>query len=370
MKDHEYGDVLAGRVRGRGAGLNPGNRFEGVRLHVLGEELDREARERPGGRQVATQVLRDRTRSIINRVDSPDVGFNWTINPYRGCEHGCIYCYARPTHETLGMSCGLDFETKIMAKHDAPALLRKELQRESWGGEPIIVSGVTDPYQPIEADLRLTRACLEVMTEFRQPVSLITKNRLITRDVDLLSDLARDSAASAAVSITTLDNRLAAKMEPRASAPRERLEAVERLAAAGVPVSVMVAPVVPGLNDHELPAILKAAAEAGASGAGWILLRLPWQIKALFLEWLERHYPQRAGKVEALIREARGGKLYDATARVRFRGEGERAEQLGATFKVFARRYGLERHRTGGLSSAAFLKRRSETGQLDLFKAG
>src|SRR5690606_11113105 len=224
----------------------------------------------------------------------------------------------------------------------APALLRKELQRESWGGEPIIVSGVTDPYQPIEADLRLTRACLEVMTEFRQPVSLITKNRLITRDVDLLADLARDSAASAAVSITTLDNRLAAKMEPRASAPRERLDAVEKLARAGVPVSVMVAPVVPGLNDHEIPAILKAASEAGAGGAGWIRLRLPWQIKALFLEWLQRHYPERAGKVEGLIRAARGGKLYDATPKVRFRGEGERAGQIATTFEVFARRYGLD----------------------------
>jgi DNA repair photolyase len=348
--------------------LNPGNRFEGVRLHVLGEELDRDRAERPGGRQVSTEVLPDRTRTIINRVESPDVGFNWTVNPYRGCEHGCIYCYARPGHEMLGMSCGLDFETKIMAKHDAPALLRKELSRESWRGEPIIVSGVTDPYQPIEQELRITRGVLEVMAEFRQPVSLITKNRLITRDVDVLSDLARDSAAAAAVSITSLDNRLASNMEPRASAPRERLAAVSALAAAGVPVSVMVAPVVPGLNDEEIPAILKAASEAGASSAGWILLRLPWQIKALFLEWLARHYPERAGKVEGLIREARGGKLYDARPKVRFRGEGERAAQIGATFDVFARRYGLRGRRAGGgLSSAAFAERRARRGQMGLW---
>ncbi|MFA9479488.1 PA0069 family radical SAM protein [Phycisphaerales bacterium AB-hyl4] len=365
----EYCDGLPnGPVRGRGAGLNPGNRFEDVRLHVLGEHLDAVLVEHDAQRQVTTRVLRDQSRTLINYVDpakSPDIGFRWTINPYRGCEHGCIYCYARPGHEYLGLSSGLDFETTILAKLDAPALLERELDKATWQGEPIVMAGVTDVYQPIEAKLRLTRGLLEVMARCRQPVSLITKNKLILRDLDLLMELAKHDAVHAAVSLTTLDATLAQRMEPRASHPRDRLEAIRQLSAAGVPVTVMAAPIIPGLNDRELPALLKAAAEAGATSAGYVLLRLPYQIKALFLDWLARHYPQRAGKVESFIRQARGGELYEATHGKRMRGEGAMAEQIGDVFRLFRRRYGLtgQRH---ALSSDAFV-RPNRDGQMSLF---
>jgi DNA repair photolyase len=350
----EYRDALpTGVTRGRGAGLNPGNRFEDVRLHVLGEHLDEVIAENPDGTRVTTRVYADRTKTIINHVESPDIGFDWTINPYRGCEHGCIYCYARPGHETLGWSLGLDFETKIMAKLDAATLLRKELRAPKWKGEKIVMSGVTDPYQPIEAKLRITRSVLEVLAECRQPVSFITKNKLILRDLDLLRELHAHRAVSVAVSITSLDNDLARRMEPRASAPADRLKTVETLATAGIPVSVMTAPIIPGLNDNEIPALLKAASEAGATGAGYVMLRLPYQIKDLFLDWLKREFPERAGRVENAVREMRGGALYDARPFVRGRGEGVRAEQIAATFKLFKRRYGLDQPR-GALSSASF----------------
>ena len=358
---NEYRDVPhSGPIRGRGAGLNPGNRFENIRLHVLGDYLDEVIAENPDGTRVATRIYRDASRTIINKVaDSPDIPFNWTINPYRGCEHGCIYCYARPGHEYLGLSCGVDFETKVFAKLDAPDLLRKELSRPNWTGESIVMSGVTDPYQPVEARLRLTRRILEVMHEFGQPVGLITKNHLITRDIDLLADMARHNAASAAISITSLDNRLAAKMEPRASSPRARLAAIRELSQAGVPVAVMTAPIIPGLNDHEIPAILKAAAEAGATSAGYVLLRLPHQIKDLFLDWLARHFPDRAGRVESAIRAARGGALYDARFYARQRGAGPLAEQIAAAFRLFARRYSLDAPHSGK-SNRWFLQKRAE----------
>lgn len=333
--------LLNGKVRGRGANLNPGNRFEDVRLHVLGEHLDEVAAEYPEGRQVRTTIVEDGTRSVVNRVDSPDLPFSWTLNPYRGCEHGCIYCYARPTHEYLGMSCGLDFETKIVAKRDAPELFRKFITRESWAREPIVLSGVTDPYQPMERELGITRACLEIARGEGQPMSLITKNHMITRDVDILAELASHGACHAAVSITTLDPKLAQVMEPRASSPRARLEAVRELTRAGVPTFVMTAPIIPGLNDHEIPALLEASAEAGAKGAGFVLLRLPYQIKALFLEWLQRHFPDRAAKVESFIRESRDGELYRSEFFTRHRGTGERAASIERTFALFQKRYGL-----------------------------
>ena len=267
--------IVHGKVRGRGAGLNPTSRFEDVRLHVLGEHLDELARERPNGVQVETRVEPDQSRSILNRVESPDIPGDWTLNPYRGCEHGCVYCYARPGHEYFGLSCGLDFETRLFAKHDAPELLRGALRNPSWKGESIALSGVTDPYQPIERELRITRRCLEVCAEACQAVSVITKNRLVTRDRDLLGELAKMGAAHAAVSVTTLDKALAAKMEPRASAPEDRLRAIRELSEAGVPVIVMTAPISPGLNDHEMPSILEAARDAGAVGAGYVMLRLP-----------------------------------------------------------------------------------------------
>src|SRR5262245_23614556 len=266
-------------ARGRGAAtLNPTNRFEKLSLHVLGDHLDQELRDHPCGVQVRTQALRDDCRTIINKVvDSPDISFDWSINPYRGCEHGCIYCYARPTHELLGMSSGLDFETKIMVKENGPQLLRKELASPKWKGETIVFCGVTDCYQPLEAKLKVTRRLLEICAQCRQPVGVVTKNHLITRDIDLLGELAKFDAAHAAISITTLDAKLASKMEPRASAPADRLRAVRELTAAGIPTAVMVAPVIPGLTDQEMPAILEAAAAHGASSAGWVLLRLPYE---------------------------------------------------------------------------------------------
>lgn len=364
----EYQDALLnGATKGRGAGLNPGNRFEDVRLHVLGEHLDEIVAENPDGTRVVTQVYRDKSKTVLNHVDSPDVGFEWSVNPYRGCEHGCIYCYARPGHEMLGWSCGLDFETKIVAKHDAAALLRPALLHKKWMGQTIVMSGVTDPYQPIEAKLRITRSCLEIMAELRQPVGLITKSRLILRDIDLLSELARHNAARVSVSLTTLDKKVAMKMEPRASSPTDKLAAISGLAKAGVPVNVMTAPIVPGLTEHELPALLKAAAEAGATSAGYVLLRLPYQVKALFMDWLAREFPEKAAKVEHGIRETRHGALYNTEWFERQKGKGVRAEQLARTFKMFTRRYGLDQPHEP-LSNEAFLeKKREREGQMTLF---
>jgi len=365
--DETYRDALAdGPVRGRGAGIDPGNRFDGIRLHVLGEHLDARRREHPDGSQVRTEFIDDNTRTIINRVDSPDQPFDWTINPYRGCEHGCIYCYARPTHETLGFTCGIDFETKIMVKREAPALLRRELASPKWRGEPITMSGVTDPYQPIERTLRVTRGCLDVFAECRQPVCIVTKNRLIARDMDLLRELARYNAVRVAVSVTTLDAHLASVMEPRTSSPRDRLRAINELTDAGVPTMAMVAPVIPGLNDREIPAILKAVCEAGAIKAAKVLLRLPHQLKPLFLEWLHRHVPDRAQRVEQRIRDTRRGKLYDATFGERKRGAGLYAEQIQQTFRVFAKRYGLDQD-LPAMSSAHF-RRPNLDGQFSLFE--
>lgn len=373
--DHTYPDALPqGPQRGRGAALNPGNRFETVRLHVLGDALDEAAAQRltdpdaPGPVRTPTTVLPDKTRSIINHVDeqsSRDIPFRWTINPYRGCEHGCVYCYARPTHELLGMSSGLDFETRVVAKFDAAKLLTEELAKPSWKGEPIMLAGVTDIYQPVERELKLTRAILQVMACCGQPASLITKNHLVTRDLDLLSDMARRKTTHVGISVTTLDNKLAATLEPRASSPSDRLAAIRQLSQAGVNVMVMVAPIIPGLTDREVPAILQAAADAGAQSAGYVLLRLPHQVKALFLDWLHRHVPERAGHVESLIRQTRDGALYDATSGVRMKGEGQVAEQIGSMFKLFRRKTGLDTP-WQGLSSEHFV-RPLTGGQMSLF---
>jgi DNA repair photolyase len=267
----------------------------------------------------------------------------------------------------LGLSSGLDFETRIYTKTNAAALLRRELSRPAWKAETIVMSGITDPYQPIEARTRTTRSIVEVLAECRQPVGFITKNRLILRDLDLLQELNRYGAVSAAVSVTTLDADLAAKMEPRASAPRARLETIERLAGAGIPVRAMMAPIIPGLTDREIPAVLKAVSEAGAQQAGWVMLRLPHQIKDLFLDWLARLEPLKAGHIESLIRGARGGKLYDATWHTRGRGEGAHAEQIAQAFRVFRSRYGLDREMPE-LSGASFRAPREDgAGQMSLF---
>jgi len=347
--------------------LNPPNRFDSFRLDVLPAELQATLDEHPGGVQVRTRVYRDTTRTIINRVDSPDLNFKWTLNPYRGCEHGCAYCFARPTHEMLGFSSGLDFETKIVAKPDAPDLLRRELASPRWRAEPIVMSGVTDCYQPLERRLQITRRCLEVLAECRQPVGLITKNRLIVRDRDLLAALARHRAVNVTVSLTTLDPKLAAVMEPRTSRPIDRLRAISELADAGIPVSAMLAPIIPGLNDHEIPRLLKAAAEAGAGSAGWMMLRLPHQVKTIFLDWLRVHLPDRAGRVEGLIRAMHGGRLYGARFGDRMRGHGPLAAQIAGTFKVFAVRYGLERSLPSPSSSD--FRRPGDAGQMNLFDA-
>jgi DNA repair photolyase len=339
--------------KGRGAGSNPTNRFERVAVEL----------EVPGPDRVPTEILHDGSRSIIATNDSPDVGFSASINPYRGCEHGCIYCYARPSHEYLGFSAGLDFESRILVKEEAPELLRKELSSPRWIPKTIALSGNTDCYQPTERKLEITRRCLAVFAEFRNPVAVITKNELVTRDIDHLQALAEHQAVAVALSITTLDGELARRMEPRASHPRDRLKAIERLAAAGIPVSVMVAPVVPGITDHEIPRILEAAAAAGARRAGYVMLRLPGAVAGLFESWLEEHFPDRKDKVLNRVREMRGGKIYDSSFGSRMRGEGVFAEQIRTTFETFRRRYGLDQ-RLPDLSTASF---RRPGQQLSLF---
>ena len=346
-------------IRGRGASFNPPNRFE--RLHV-----DRSGWTDPDDPPPRTVLLEDATRSILSRNDSPDVGFDVGINPYRGCSHGCVYCYARPMHEYLGFSAGLDFETRIVVKRKAPELLREALASPKWRPQVIALSGATDAYQPAERRLRITRRLLEVLSEFRNPVAVVTKSYLVTRDVDLLADLAEHRAASVVVSVTSLRNEIQRAMEPRASSPGRRLGAIKVLADAGIPVGVNVAPVVPGLTDHELPEILEAAADAGASFASYIVLRLPHGVKEIFTDWLERHVPERKEKVLNRLRELRGGRLYDSRYAVRGRGEGPWAEQVRKLFGVSCARLGLER--PPELSTDAFRRPPEPPGpQMDLF---
>ena len=321
-------------IQGRGASWNPQNRFEKLE-YVVDDEAERD------DSVPRTLYLRDPSRSIIATNDSPDIGFAASINPYRGCEHGCIYCYARPFHEYLGFSAGLDFETKIMVKTDAPELLREELNAPKWFPQTIAISGVTDPYQPIERKLEITRRCLEVLAEFRNPTGVITKNHLVARDIDHFKELTKYNACSVYVSITTLDAKLANIMEPRASTPELRLAAIEALASAGIRAGVMVAPVVPALTDHEMPKILAAAAKAGAKGAGYVVLRLPHAVAPLFEQWLVEHFPDRKDKVLNRVRDLRGGALYDAQWGVRGRGEGVFAEQFATMFDVACRKNGL-----------------------------
>src|SRR3954466_15947869 len=318
-------------IHGRGASWSPANRFE--KLHVdLGDEdvvqIDPTSEEQEKPRR-QTQFFRDLTKTIIARNNSPDVGFETSINPYRGCEHGCIYCFARPTHEYLGMSAGLDFESRIVVKHDAPRLLEAELSSPKWKPQILMMSGVTDCYQPVERKLRLTRQCLEVLAKFRNPVGILTKNRLVTRDIDVLSQLNEHQCAAVNLSFTSLAAALQRILEPRTSAPQARLEAVAQLREARIPVGVMVGPVIPGINDHEIPKIVAACAQAGAQFAGYVLLRLPWAVAPLFEHWLDEHFPDRKEKVLGRIRHMRGGgKVYDSRWSVRQTGEGIFAEQI------------------------------------------
>lgn len=325
-----------GATRGRGSGFNPPNRFE--RLHV---EIDADAWRDAEPRPLPTEFLRDDTRSVLSANDAGDISFERSLNPYRGCEHGCAYCYARTYHEFLGFSAGLDFEAKIVVKHDAPGLLEKELSRPAYRPSTLVMSGVTDCYQPVERVLQITRRCLGVLARFRHPVVLITKNTLVTRDLDHLSELASHRAAGVYLSITTLDPALARILEPRAATPRARLDALRQLSAAGVPCGVSAAPMIPGLNDSELPAILREAAAAGASFAMCSTVRLPGAVAPVFTDWLDRHFPERKQKVLARIRDCHGGHLNSTRAGDRLRGTNEASRQLNALFHAVCRKLEL-----------------------------
>ena len=322
----------------RGAADNPANRFETL---TCIPDASVPGADEEAARPLRTTFYRDPARSLLSHNESPDVGFDTALNPYRGCEHGCIYCYARPSHEYLGFSAGLDFESRVLVKEDAPELLRKALSSRRWAPRVVAVGSVTDPYQPVERRLRLTRRCLEVFAEFRNPVAIVTKSALVTRDTDLLAELARDDAACVEISITTLDDTLHRAMEPRAAAPRRRLEAISGLARAGIPVGVMLAPIVPGLTDCEIPAIVEAAARAGARSIRHTLLRLPHGVADLFEDWLERHCPERKQRILNRIRHIRGGRLDDPRFHSRMRGSGVFAEQIHAMFDLARRRAGL-----------------------------
>jgi DNA repair photolyase len=348
------------QVHGRAATGNPANRFEKLHVEFEPHDLASLDENRPARR---TDFFRDASKTIIARNNSPDVGFETSVNPYRGCEHGCIYCYARPTHEYLGFSAGLDFESKIMVKEDAPELLEAELSSPKWKPQVVVMSGVTDPYQPVERKLKLTRRCLEVLARFRNPVAIITKNHLITRDADILRELAANDAAAVNISVTSLDPKLQRVLEPRTSAPRSRLDAIAHLHAEGIPVGVMVAPIIPGLTDHEVPAILKACAEAGAQFAGYTVVRLPWAVAPLFERWLDEHFPDRKEKILGRIRNLRGGeKLNQSQWYSRMTGDGIFAEQISSLFEVSCRRAGIGARPR--LSTAAF---RRPQEQLSLF---
>jgi len=351
---------------GRGAAINPPNRFAATHTERDLEQVEHDEDFLEAQAHPKTEYLRDASQSVVTSNDSPDIPFRYSLNPYRGCAHGCGYCYARPTHEYLGLSGGLDFETKIFVKEDAPALLREFLARPKWQPEAIMLSGVTDPYQPAERDFRITRGCLEVLLEARHPVSLITKNALILRDLDLLRELAALRLVHVAISITTLDAELARELEPRTSAPAGRLRAVRALSAAGVPVAVMTAPIIPGLNDHEIPALLAAVAEAGANTAGWVMLRLPWSVRPVFLDWLARVRPLAREKVEHLLREVRGGELNSSQWGERMRGTGALAGQIAQLFRVCRRRHGLERAMPA-YDLSLFRRPQPATGQMQLF---
>lgn len=352
-------------IKGRGSADNPPNRFVPIAFEPDGDFLDAEEQPAP-----STVYFKDTSRSVITNNDSPDVGFTYSVNIYRGCSHGCIYCYARPTHEYFGYSAGLDFETKIFVKDRAPELLREELNKPKWKPEVISLSGVTDCYQPIERQLKLTRRVLQVLAEFGNPVGIVTKSHLVTRDIDVLQELARINAAVVFISVTTLDPEVSRTMEPRAASPVRRLAAIEALAKAGIPVGVLVAPVVPGLTDHEIPSILKAVAEAGATRAGYVPIRLPFAVKDLFQDWLTAHYPDRRDKILNRIRDIRGGKLNESAFGTRMRGTGTFADQFEAMFNLAKRRVGLDRE-FPALSTASFRRPPDSGGgadaQLQLF---
>lgn len=328
-------------AKGRGAPTNPEGRFEVWLRESSDDDWFQDPGEEPS--RPKTVISIERAKSVISRHNSPDVGFAQSINPYRGCEHGCSYCYARPSHGYLGLSPGLDFETRLYSKVNAAEKLREELAQPGYRCEPLTIGVNTDAYQPIERTQRITRSILEVAFETHHPVSLITKSALIERDIDLLAPMARDRLAQVTLSITTLDHDLSRKMEPRASAPARRLEAVRRLSAAGIPVNVNVAPVIPFLTDSELEAILESSAQAGASSAGYVLVRLPWEVRPIFKEWLEKHFPLKAEHVMSRVREMRDGRENDPSFGSRMVGKGTLAELLSQRFRKAIHRFGLDK---------------------------
>ena len=331
--------VSNARILGRGTASNPTSRFD--RLHAVAEA---DGWERPDDQDLPplrTEVAEERAGRVLTRNSSPDLSFDRSVNPYRGCEHGCVYCFARPSHAFLGLSPGLDFETKLTVKPGAPAALERELRAKGYAPAPVAIGTNTDPYQPVERDRRVMRALLEVLSEFRHPVAVVTKGTLVTRDADILGEMGGAGLARVGISITTLDAGLARSLEPRVPSPANRLRAVEGLAAAGVPVRVCIAPVIPGLTDHEIEGILKAAAAAGAQAASLAMLRLPREVAGLFRDWLEATRPERAARVMARVREVHGGQDYDARFGTRLRGQGEYARMIRTRFHVARRRAGL-----------------------------
>ncbi len=357
---------MARSIKGRGAAIQPANPYLPVHVEEDLEQVEKDEEYLARLGRPPTEYLPDHSQTIVAENDSPDIGFRYSVNPYRGCSHGCSYCYARPGHEYLGMSAGLDFETKVMVKFDAAKLLRDFLAKPSWRPQMISFSGVTDCYQPAERQFRITRACVELAVECRQPIGIITKNALVARDIDLLSRLAEHRAVCVYLSVTTLDAKLARIMEPRTSSPEARLRTLRELSQAGIPTGVSLAPIIPGLNDSEIPAILAAAREAGAEGAGYVMLKLSSTVKPVFLDWLQRNYPDKSARVQSLIRAVRSGKLNDATFGSRQVGTGNFADLIGATFRLWYTKLGFNDDRPP-LNTEAFQPPLPSSGQLRLF---
>jgi len=356
--------VILGKnaLKGRGSLSNPAGRFDRTGIEAVDDGWTQE--EAPDS--IATSIQPDRAKGVLTTNDSPDVGFDQSINPYRGCEHGCIYCYARPSHAYMGLSAGLDFETKLFYKADAAKVLEEELSRPRYVCRPIMLGANTDPYQPVERRLGVTRSILDVLKKCRHPVSIVTKGVLVVRDIDILADLARDRLTSVAMSLTTLDAEVKRTLEPRAASPQARLKVIKQLTQAGVPVGVLVAPVVPAITDHETERILEAAAEAGATTASYVLLRLPYEVKDLFREWLTQHYPQRANHVMSLVRDARSGRDNDPNFGTRMKGTGPYAELLRTRFQLACRRLGLNSPRGFSLDTTHFRQPGPRSSQLQL----
>ncbi|MFO1312590.1 MAG: PA0069 family radical SAM protein [Burkholderiales bacterium] len=361
----------AAPARGRGATFNPGNRYRRDTREAVDDGWAQPAADLPPedapARQIATTVTIQRARTIIARNESPDIPFTQSINPYQGCEHGCIYCYARPSHAYLDLSPGIEFETKLFAKPDAPALLRAELAKPGYACDPIALGANTDPYQPIEREWKVTRGILEVLAEHEHPFSIVTKSALVERDIDLIAPMAAKNMARVYFSVTTLDRDLARTMEPRAAAPERRLAAMRALHEAGIPVGVLVAPVVPQLNDRDLEAILESASANGARSAGWIMLRLPLEIAPLFRAWLDEHFPLRAAHVMSLVQQLRGGKDYVSTFGERMRGTGTYADLIEKRFELACKRLGLNQGRNEPFDTTRFRPPRASERQGELF---